>query len=254
MLDDWRPAVKFYDTNNFEFDEPEEIFVPLNFNRPLELYSAGNNMNWKFYAGSGYEDFLQSETIFTQMWVQLDTPRQREEYLAYLDAYTEGQRELGRFERPTNNRARPVMEWLRVQEVVPEEAKLMLIIAMLFLIVCSVNLIGILLGKFLARGPEIGVRRALGASKTSVFVQHLVECELIGLLGGLAGIGLSAVALELINGLFEGGDRGALFSFSLDLNMIGAGIFLSLIAGLIAGIYPAWRICRVAPATHLKLQ
>ena len=36
--------------------------------------------------------------------------------------------------------------------------------------------------------------------------------------------------------------------------MVMAGLFLSLVAGLIAGIYPSWRICRVAPATYLKEQ
>ena len=249
VMDNWRPMIKYYDINNFEFDESEEIFIPFNFNRPLELSSSGNTMGWKFYAGREYEDFLQSESVFIQMWVQLDSDRQRDEYLSFLNAYTEAQRELGRFERPTNNRVRPVMEWLRVNEVVPEEAKLMLIIAVLFLVVCSVNLIGILLGKFLARAPEVGVRRALGASKLWVFGQHLVECELIGVLGGGIGIVLSAVALKLINGLFDD-----TFSFALDLNMIGAGVLLSLVAGLIAGVYPAWRICRVAPATYLKLQ
>jgi putative ABC transport system permease protein len=250
VLDHWRPMVKFYDTNNFEFEESEEIYVPFNFNQPLEAYSFGNTNGWKFYPGDTYDDFLQSESVWIQMWVQLDSGAQRDEYLAYLDAYTEGQRELGRFQRPTNNRVRPVMEWLEVQEVVPDEAKLMLVIAILFLVVCSVNLIGILLGKFLARAPEVGVRRALGASKGSIFMQHLVECELIGLLGGVVGIGLSALALQLINGLFQDN----LFGFALDLNMIGAGVILSLGAGLIAGIYPAWRICRVAPASHLKLQ
>ena len=250
VLDYWRPRVKFYDVNNFEFDEPEEIYIPFNFNRPLELYSSGNTNGWKFYPGSEYEDFLQSEDVFIQMWVELDSASQRNEYLAFLDAYTEGQRQLGRFARPTNNKVRPVMEWLDVREVVPDEAKLMLIIASLFLVVCSVNLIGILLGKFLARAPEIGVRRALGASKLSVFVQHILECELIGLLGGVVGIALSALALKLINGLFTRVD----FAFGLDLNMLGAGVILSLVAGLIAGLYPAWRICRVAPATYLKLQ
>jgi putative ABC transport system permease protein len=250
VLDAWRPLVKFYDTNNFEFEESEEIFVPFHFNRPLEVYSFGNTNGWKFYPGDTYEDFLQSESVWIQMWVQLESAGQRSEYLSFLDAYTEGQRELGRFQRPTNNRVRPVMEWLDVQEVVPEEARLMLVIAILFLAVCSVNLIGILLGKFLGRAPEVGVRRALGASKRSIFMQHLVECELIGLLGGAVGIGLSALALRLINGLFP----DSAFDFALDLNMVGAGVLLSLVAGLVAGVYPAWRICRVAPATHLKLQ
>jgi len=92
VLDDWRPAIKYYDVNNNEFSEPEEIFVPFNFNRPLELYSSGNTRGWKFYPGNEYDDFLQSENVFIQMWVQLDSARQRDEYRAFLDAYTEGQR------------------------------------------------------------------------------------------------------------------------------------------------------------------
>ena len=83
-------------------------------------------------------------------------------------------------------------------EVVPEEAKAMLIIGFLFLLVCSVNLIGILLSKFMARAPEVGVRRALGASKARIFVQHLLECELIGLLGGAGAILAGLVGFRLL--------------------------------------------------------
>jgi putative ABC transport system permease protein len=45
-----------------------------------------------------------------------------------------------------------------------------------------------------------------------------------------------------------------MFAFRLDANMVMAALFLSLVAGLIAGLYPSWRICRVAPATYLKDQ
>ena len=249
VLGNWRPIVKYYDVNNNEFEEPEEIYLPLHLNRPMEIYSAGNTNGWKFYPGNEYEDFLDSESVWLQMWVELDNAEQKAAYQTFLDNYTESQKAAGRFQRPTNNWVSDLPTWLELREVVPEEARLMLIIALLFLIVCSVNLIGILLGKFLARAPEVGVRRALGASRKSIFVQHIVECELIGVLGGVIGIGLSAVALQLVNRLL--GDE---FVFSLDLNMVGAGLFLSLVAGLIAGLYPAWRICSVPPALHLKLQ
>ncbi|MGB6853503.1 MAG: ABC transporter permease [Thermoanaerobaculia bacterium] len=249
VVAEWRPSVKFYDVHNGGYDEPEAIYMPFNFNVPMEIYSSGNNSNWKYYEGDEYQDWLLSENIWIQMWVQLDSREQRDEYLSFLNAYTSEQKKLGRFQRPTNNLVLPVMEYLEQEEVVPEEATALLIISILFLIVCSVNLIGILLGKFLARAPEIGVRRALGASRRSVFIQHLVECELLGLIGGVVGIGLSIVALDLINRLFENQ-----FSFHLDLNMVLAALVLSLAAGFVAGIYPAWRICRVPPANYLKLQ
>lgn len=249
VLDSWRPMVKYYDPNNFEFAEPESIFLPFNLVEPLEIDSAGNDSNWKFYDGDEFADWLQSESVWLQMWVQLDTRSQVEEYKAFLDAYALEQKQIGRFQRPVNNLVLDVMALMRQFEVVPDEAKAFLIIAILFLVVCSVNLIGILLGKFLARAPEVGVRRALGASRRSVFMQHIVECELIGLIGGVLGIGLSVVALELINRVFDN-----VFAFRLDLNMVLAGLLLSLVAGLVAGIYPSWRICRVAPAAYLKEQ
>ena len=40
--------------------------------------------------------------------------------------------------------------------------------------------------------------------------------------------------------------------FSLDLRMLLLALGLSIAAGLISGVYPAWRICRLAPANHLK--
>lgn len=249
VLAAWRPAVKFYDPTNFPFDEPEAIFMPLGFAEPMEIYSAGNDMGWRFPDGDTYQDWLASETVWLQMWVQLDTTEQQEQYASFIDAYTRDQKALGRFQRPTNNLLLDVMETMEQFEVVPDEARALLIIAILFLIVSSVNLIGILLGKFLSRAAEIGVRRALGASRMSVFVQHLVECEVLGIVGGTLGIGLSAVALELINRLFR--DQ---FAFRLDANMVAAALVLSLAAGFVAGIYPSWRICRVAPATYLKEQ
>lgn len=250
VLDHWKPMPKFYDITNFEFDEVEAIFMPLQFTRPMEVDSAGNDSGWKFDPGDTFDDWLQSESVWLQLWVQLDDRAQKEEFQAFLDAYALDQRAVGRFQRPINNRLRNVMQWMDNQEVVPDEAISFLIIGTLFLIVCSVNLIGLLLGKFLAKGPEVGVRRALGASRRSIFVQHLVECELVGVMGGLLGLALSVVALKLINNLFA----DANFGFGLDANMVGAGILLSLVAGLIAGLYPAWRICRIQPAMHLKTQ
>jgi putative ABC transport system permease protein len=124
-----------------------------------------------------------------------------------------------------------------------------MIIAILFLAVCALNLIGVLLGKFFSRAPEVSVRRAMGASRRQVFLQHVIECEVVGLVGGILGIPLAMLGLEWINRLFEGE-----IVFHLDTNMLAVAILLALIAGLIAGAYPAWRICSIPPARYLKEQ
>ncbi|MGD8376343.1 MAG: ABC transporter permease [Acidobacteriota bacterium] len=249
VLQPWRPMPKFYDTHNNEFGEAEEIFMPFRWGRDMEIYSSGNTSGWKSYSGNEYEDFLQSENTWIQYWVQLDDASQKEAYLAYLNAYAGEQKKLGRFGRPINNKLRSVMEWLHYERVIPEEATTMLIISILFLVVCSVNLIGILLGKFLARAPEVGVRRALGASRRWVFVQHLLECEVIGVVGCVLGVGASIFGLEIIDRLF-----GQQFNFQIDLNMLAVALSLALASALLAGAYPAWRICRIQPGAYLKSQ
>lgn len=249
VIDTWWPVPKFYDTHNNEFESPESMYVPIMLAPEMEVRSIGNDSGWKFYQGNEYSDMLASEQIWLQMWVQLDTVEQRDAYMAYLNGWAEQQRALGRFQRPTNNRLRSVMEWLRFERVVPDEVSATAIIALLFLLVCSVNLIGVLLGKFLARAPEIGVRRALGASRRWVFVQHLVECELIGLVGGAVGLGLAWLGLKLQARLYD-----VQFPLGFEGPTIAVAVGLSILAALIAGVYPAWRICRIAPAVHLKLQ
>jgi len=196
--------------------------MPFNFTPVFEITNYGNTWGW------------MSEPIDSH---------------EVLDAYVLEQKKQGRLSRPLNNRLLDVMATLEEREVVPDSTKSQLVVSLLFLVVCAINLIGILLGKFLSRAPEIGVRRALGASRRSVFTQHLIECEVIGVLGGSLGLALSVMVLNAVNRMLSNGEQ-----LHLDLTMVGAGLLLSLVAGLIAGIYPSWRICHVAPAVHLKMQ
>jgi putative ABC transport system permease protein len=249
VLKPWRPFPKYYDPHNGAFDETEDIYMPFHFNRPLEVYSAGNTSNWQTFDWSDWDQYLASEAIWIQFWVQLDTEPQKEAYTNFLNSYVEEQKRLGRMQRPTNNKLLSVPEWLEDREVVPEEATSLMIISLLFLLVCALNLIGILLGKFFGRASQISVYRAMGASRWSVFAQHVIECELVGILGGLVGVLLSIGFLELVNRLFESN-----FPFQLDTFTLAAAILLSLVAGLIAGFYPAWRICSIPPAAYLREQ
>ena len=126
-----------------------------------------------------------------------------------------------------------------------------MLLSFFFLGVCSVNLLGLLLGKFLARSPLVGVHRALGASRAAVFFQHILECELVGVIGGGAGILIAIQCLKLLNRVMPGNTVPDLLV--IDGAMAAVAVFLSLTAGLIAGVYPAWRACRVAPAMQIRL-
>ena len=169
VLDTWEPVPKFYDVNNGAFDEVEDVFVPFKLKETLELPSWGNVNCWKSPDGEGFKAFLRSECINFQMWVQLDNQEQQSDYLMFLNNYVSEQKSLGRFPRPMNNKVSDVMTWMENQQVVEDDAKMMMWMSFMFLIVCLLNTVGLLLAKFIGKSSEIGLRRAIGASKGQVF-------------------------------------------------------------------------------------
>ncbi len=245
----WRPAPRVFDLTHDVFQPPENIFIPFNLLEAMEVFSQGNMDSWGTPSGDGYRAFLNGEAAWLQFWVELATPEKKQAYADYLHAYTLEQKKAGRFQRPIDNRLSTVSELSDEWGIVPPQARALAWISFLFLAVCSLNLMGLLLAKFLARASEVGVRRALGANRLAVFLQHIVECEVVGLAGGVVGLLLSVLVLALFSRAFPN-----LPAFKLDTTMVAASVVLSLIAGLIAGLYPAWRICRIPPAAHLKLQ
>jgi putative ABC transport system permease protein len=249
VLAGWRPTVRFYDmTQNF-IAAPEPIYIPFNLTPAMQIPSTGNLDNWHSNGGTTYESFLQSDTDWLQFWVELPTPESQASYRDFIDNYVREQKKLGKFPRPLNNRITNMAETMNDFKVVQPQVNAMAAVSVLFLAVCSLNLVGLLLGKFLSRAPEVSVRRALGASRAQIFAQHIVECELVGVLGGIVGILLSLGSIMVLSKIIPGN-----VPVHLDGEMILAALFLSLIAGLLAGIYPAWRICTMPPASQLKLQ
>jgi putative ABC transport system permease protein len=163
------------------------------------------------------------------------------------------QKASGRMPRPLNNRLFDVEQWLDFNEVVKRDNRVLIGIALLFLGVCLVNVVGLLLAKFLNAAPLTGLRRALGASRRDIVRQHLVEVLLIGLAGGALGLVLAVAGLAGIRAIFVD-DTAYERLTAVDPVVVIATLALSLVAGLIAGLYPAWRIGRTAPAVYLKTQ
>lgn len=251
VVDKYLPVPRFYDVTTGAFDEPAEVYIPFNVGVEYELSRNGNTSCWKAPDGDGFEAFLNSECVWIQFWAELRNDEEKQDYMAFLNAYTQQQKEMGRFPRPLNNRLSNVMEWMEIEEVVEDDAQVMLGLSLLFLVVCLLNTIGLLLAKFLGKSGDISLRRALGATRGSLFVQHMIESGLIGLGGGVLGIGLTWLGLRGIKMLFGEFVENLV---GLDWVMILTAIGLAIVSALLAGLYPTWRACRIAPASQLKLQ
>lgn len=246
----WQPQPRFYDISTGAFQDSEEFFVPFSLMAEQVIGHSGNNNCWK-PTESGFKAYLDSECIWTQLWVELPTQADVQQYQSYIDAYADEQHKFGRFARTRNNQLSDVMTWLEQREVVSEDASMMMAMALMFLIVCLLNTVGLLLAKFLGKASEIGVRQALGASRRDLFLQHLVESGCIGLVGGLLGLVLAWLGLEAVKSMY--GDWMAELAV-LDLNMVLLAILLAIGSSILAGLYPTWRACQVQPSQQLKAQ
>jgi putative ABC transport system permease protein len=251
VMDNWEPTPRFYDPIEGGFEETNELFIPFSLTRTLELISAGSDWGWKSEEINSFEQWLNSEAVWIQYYVELDSADQRNEYIAHLDAYVSEQKKLGRFERPMNNRIYNVMEWLRdYHEVVNDDTKVLLGLSFLFLLVCILSTIAIMLTKFVGKKGETSLRRALGASRRVIFDQQIVEVAVIGFSGGLIGLLLAWLGLQGIQTVYESPPGLVRVDWVIVLTAVGTAIVSSMIAGL----YPAWRVCQVPPATQLKAQ
>ncbi len=247
VLGDWHPNPNFYDLNRKSYNEHEGVYIPLSTSQAVREAHNGNVNCWG-NGGGGMRPSHTGSCVWLQFWVQLDAPAKAAAYKQFLINYSAQQKALGRFQRPPNVRLRNVMQWLDYNQVVPEDVRLQAWLAFGFLLVCLVNTVGLMLAKFMRRAGELGVRRALGASRRTLFAQLLTESGMIGLVGGAGGMLLAFLGVWLVR--HQPAEYAALAH--LDPAMLLATFLLAIGASLLAGMLPAWRACRIAPALQLK--
>ncbi|HET6632103.1 MAG TPA: ABC transporter permease [Rhodanobacteraceae bacterium] len=248
VIGPWDPVPHYYDLTHGSYGHSEDVFLPLETAIALDQGTSGSISCWSRMPEDG--NLKQADCAWTQFWVQLDTPAQVTAYRQFLVHYSQQQKTLGRFERPPNTRLRDVMGWLDHNHVVPGSVQLQGLLALGFMLVCLLNTVALLLVKFLRRGSELSVRRAMGASRRAIFAQLLVEASLVGLSGGAAGLLLALFGLWVVRQ--QPAEYASLAH--LDTVMLGVTFALAVCATLLAALFPAWRACRLMPARLLKIQ
>jgi putative ABC transport system permease protein len=250
VIDTWTPIPRFHRIVGMgPFDREDEFFVPLTSAVRHEWNNYGST-NCTGNAGPGYQAFLDSECTWLQFWFELRSASERPALQDWLDGYAAEQRKLGRMPRKARNDLYNLPEWLEHLKVVGNDNKLSAWLAFGFLVLCLINTIGLLLAKFSVRAAEVGVRRALGASRREIFHQFLTETAVIGLAGGVLGLLLALGALALI----ALQSKQLALVARMDWTMLGVTFLLAVAAAVLAGLLPTWRACQVTPALQLKSQ
>jgi putative ABC transport system permease protein len=123
-------------------------------------------------------------------------------------------------------------------------------VALVLLIAC-VNVANLLLTREEGRRAEIALRAALGASRTRLFTQLALESLVLAVAGGVLGV---LLALAGTRALLSAAPATIprLDEIGMSWHVLAYAVAVSLIAGLMFGVMPAWRISREAPAQTLK--
>lgn len=237
----WRPLPLFYGGSGGDAAYREDgFFLPLQTAANLALPFSGSMACW----GEGGRTGDACASL--QYWVRL--PRAAvAAYRDFLEAYAGQQRAMGRHVRLASPALMSVRERLRQLRVVPREILVQCGLALAFFCVCLLNTTGLLMARFLSRGMEVGIRRAVGATRWQVLHRFLVEAALLGLMGGALGIGFAALGLWFVH--LRPDAYAALAR--LDAGALLGALAASLLAAVGAGALPAWRACRVAPCANL---
>lgn len=246
----WNPVPRFYNLfSSYGFQEPADFYIPFTRALDLRIATAGNNSCRGKLDINGWDGWLRSNCVWISPWVELDTPAEVARYRNFLDGYAAEQQRAGRFHWSPNVRLRDVMQWMAYMHVVPPESRISLMVSLGFFLICLVNTVGLLLAKFMRRAGEIGVRRALGASRREIWLQFLAEAAMVGIAGGVAGLLLTGVGMVSIGLVFEP-EIARLAHMSAGL--IGLTLLCALVATVAAAFYPTWRAAHVQPAWQLK--
>ena len=115
------------------------------------------------------------------------------------------------------------------------------------LLVGGVGIMNIMLANMAERRHEIGLRRALGATRNDILYLFVSESTLLCCLGGVLGVGLGAVLAQLVGSLAQWTVVFHPLSFPL-------GIIVSVMTGLIFGTLPSIKAARLDPVLALRVE
>ncbi len=247
ILAQWDLRPKYYHaTENRAFDQTDDLYIPL---------ETVIDQNWRAQARTSAADSWQHmpqtrerNVYYLQAWVELPTNADKAQFQQYLDNYSQTLKDSGEHPLAIRNELNDVNQWLAKQEVVDDKILAFAIATALFLIVCVFNASSLLLSRFHAGKFEVGLRRAIGASKQQVLMQGMIESTVLGAVISLTAIGLSGLFLALSIEMLPNLRNLAV----LNANTLLAGVLLSIVTANLSSFYAIYRANRYTISAELK--
>ncbi len=254
VLEDWNPRPRFFDVGDGQgqYDDAGDIYIP--FTRATDMKKDSTFISCPgdslAFDESNWDAYLHSECDRIDAWVELATPADADRYREYLRHYAAEQQRLGRFSWPPNIRLLNMTDWLAYAAGTPRVASLSMLVSASFLLIVLVNVVGLMLARFMRRAPEIGIRRALGASRAAIYRQFLIEAATMGAVGGLFGVALTLLGVWGAGALFEPNIARLVHA---DTSLVALTVLVAVAATVVSALYPTWRAAQTQPAWQIKI-
>jgi putative ABC transport system permease protein len=253
----WAPFPAFYDplgvTDAAKIRSGPQLLVPIETAvggfLPTSFVGYANMKPPRSWAPDQSEGALKnyfSAPFFlqTQLWVELRSTADAQRYKQMLDDYAADWQRRAGFDWKPPTALRSMRQWLFLSPqtaAVRNEFELAAWVAFGFLLVCLTNAAALMVARFARRGGDLAVRRALGAPRKALVAQCLAETVVIGAAGGVAGLVVTLLGLQLERMSVP---KEMIRALHLDSQLVLATMALAILVTVCAGLYPAWRASR----------
>ena len=122
--------------------------------------------------------------------------------------------------------------------------------AFLFMSLPALNLINVNISRIMERASEIGIRKAFGASANTLTLQFIIENIILTIIGGTLALLLSGLIIAFLNRTGVGSIP--YLNLAINWKVAVVAFILSLIFGLLSGVYPAWRMAKLSVVEALR--
>ncbi|WP_406658220.1 ABC transporter permease [Methanolobus sp. ZRKC2] len=208
-------------------ESDERIFIPISTMNEI----IGEDYYWGFFAAATSMESIDDVTD------ELDKRLARHLGVPFRDIDNEDAKPYALM-----NQAEILKE---VDQLSAALGSLLTSVALISLIVGSIGIMNIMLVTVTERTNEIGIMKSLGYKNHEVLSLFIVESMVVGLIGGILGTGLG-----ILGAFMADSAMGLPYIFPLDL--IFVGMLVSIIVGLLAGVYPANKAAKMNPVDALR--
>jgi putative ABC transport system permease protein len=198
--------------------------------RPVPLISWPTvlpDIGWRAIAASG--------SRVTEYWVRLPTDEARRRFAGALSTIA------------PQTTLRSADEIAARFAKAPAPYRVFVILTLMVLEVSVINLMRMLLAKATSRAAEIGIHRALGAGRNVIFGRQLAEGMIVSMAGTVVGLALGVPTVAMFDRLIPDSP----VALAITPPIIVTVLLVCLLAGIVSGIYPAWRVASVPPTRYL---